>query len=103
MKISIDDFGTGYSSLSLLKKLPITTIKIDKSFIAGLPQDSDDRELVKTIIMLGHSLKLDVVAEGVENEEQLTFLLNQSCDIAQGYFLHYPLNNSQISKLKLVA
>ena len=65
MKIPIDYFGTGYSSLSYLKKLPITTIKINKSFIAGLPDDKDDQELVKAIITLGHSLKLDIVAEGV--------------------------------------
>jgi diguanylate cyclase (GGDEF)-like protein len=103
MKISIDDFGTGYSSLSYLKKLPITTIKIDKSFIAGLPDDKDDCELVKTIITLGHSLKLDIVAEGVETLEQLEFLKSHSCDILQGYYLHRPLEHKQITKLKLVA
>ncbi len=103
MKISIDDFGTGYSSLSYLKKLPITTIKIDKSFIAGLPDDKDDCELVKTIITLGHSLKLDIVAEGVETLEQLEFLKSHSCDIMQGYYLHRPLEHKQITKLKLVA
>ncbi len=103
MKISIDDFGTGYSSLSYLKKLPITTIKIDKSFIAGLTTDNDDCELVKTIITLGHSLKLDVVAEGVETQEQLNFLMKYKCDLAQGYLLHYPLNHKKLAALQIAA
>ncbi|KAG1694884.1 putative signaling protein [Nymphon striatum] len=71
VKISIDDFGTGYSSLSYLKNLPITTLKIDKEFIVGLPEDKADHALVKAIITLGHSLNLDVVAEGVETYEQV--------------------------------
>jgi len=103
MKISIDDFGTGYSSLSYLKKLPITTLKIDKEFIAGLPNDKDDYALVKTIIALGHALGLDVVAEGVETKEQLAFLKNHSCNIAQGYYFHRPLEHKQIPHLELVA
>ena len=103
MKISIDDFGTGYSSLSYLKKLPITTLKIDKEFIAGLPNDKDDYALVKTIIALGHALGLDVVAEGVETAEQLEFLKNHSCNIAQGYYFHRPLEHKQIPKLELAA
>ena len=103
MKISIDDFGTGYSSLSYLKILPITTIKIDKSFVSGLPNNKDDRELVKTIITLGHSLKLDIVAEGVETIEQLNFLKTHACDIAQGYYLHRPLEQKQLTELKIAA
>jgi len=101
MKISIDDFGTGYSSLTYLKKLPITTLKIDKEFIAGLPNDMDDYALVKTIINLGHSLGLDIVAEGVETIEQLQFLKDHSCNIAQGYYFHKPLKSDQIPQLKL--
>ena len=101
MKISIDDFGTEYSSLSYLKKLPITTLKIDKSFISGLPDDKDDQALVKSIIIIAHSLSLDVVAEGVETIEQLEFLQNNSCNIAQGYYFHKPLNSKLIPKLKL--
>ena len=103
MKISIDDFGTGYSSLSYLKKLPITTLKIDKEFISGLPNDKDDYALVKTIIALGHALGLGVVAEGVETKEQLAFLKKYDCNIAQGYYFHRPLEHKQIPKLKLVA
>jgi len=103
MKISIDDFGTEYSSLSYLKKLPITTLKIDKSFIAGIPADKDDQALVKSIIGIGHSLQLDVVAEGVETIEQLSFLKNNACNTVQGYFFHRPLNSKLIPKLKLVA
>lgn len=103
MKISIDDFGTEYSSLSYLKKLPITTLKIDKSFIAGLADDKDDQALVKSIISISHSLQLDVVAEGVETIEQLNFLKNNGCNTAQGYYFHKPLNSQLIPKLKLAA
>jgi diguanylate cyclase (GGDEF)-like protein len=103
MKIAIDDFGTDYSSLSQLKKLPITTLKIDKDFIAGLGDDRDDQALVKTIIQMGHSLQLEIVAEGVETYEQLAFLKENCCNTAQGYFFHHPLKSKHISHLKLVA
>ncbi|WP_165874699.1 putative bifunctional diguanylate cyclase/phosphodiesterase [Cocleimonas flava] len=103
VKISIDDFGTGYSSLSYLKKLPITTLKIDKEFIVGLPDDKADHALVKAIITLGHSLNLDVVAEGVETYEQFAFLKKYSCDIAQGFYYHRPLPGNKISYLQLAA
>lgn len=103
MKIAIDDFGTDYSSLLSLKNLPITTLKIDKGFIAGLPDNKDDYALVQTIINLGHSLNLDIVAEGVETFEQLKFLKEHSCTIAQGYYFHRPLDSKQISKLKHAA
>jgi len=103
MKIAIDDFGTDYSSLISLKDLPITTLKIDKGFIEGLPDNKDDHALVKTIITLGHSLNLDIVAEGVETFEQLQFLKEHECNIAQGYYFHRPLESTQITKLKLAA
>ncbi len=103
MKISIDDFGTGYSSLSYLKKLPITTLKIDKAFIDGLPADNENRALVRAIITLGHSLDLDIVAEGVETNEQLKFLEEECCNIVQGYYFHKPLDSVQISLLKRIA
>lgn len=103
MKIAIDDFGTDYSSLISLKDLPITTLKINKGFIEGLPDNKDDHALVKTIITLGHSLNLDIVAEGVETFEQLQFLKEHECNIAQGYYFHRPLESTQITKLKLAA
>ena len=103
MKIAIDDFGTGYSSLSYLKDLPITTIKIDQVFISGLPNEKVDVALVKAIITLAHSLEFDVIAEGVETEEQFEFLKQCKCNIAQGYLLHKPLSSKDITQLKLVA
>jgi diguanylate cyclase (GGDEF)-like protein len=99
VKISIDDFGTGYSALNYLKKLPVSTLKIDKGFIAGLPEDKDDHALVKAIISLGHSLDLDIVAEGVETSEQLEFLKKYGCDIMQGFYLHHPLNSMQMMRV----
>lgn len=103
MKIAIDDFGTGYSSLSYLKDLPITSVKIDNSFIKDLPNQKVDVALVKAIISLAHSLDYDVIAEGVENKEQFEFLKKCKCDIAQGYLLHRPLLPKDVSKLKIVA
>ncbi len=103
MKISIDDFGTGYSSLSYLRKLPITTLKIDKEFISSLSDDNESQILVRTIISLGHSLKLDVVAEGIETYEQFKFLEDNFCNIAQGYYFHRPVDSTVIGDLKCVA
>lgn len=89
--ISIDDFGTGFSSLSYLKRLPIDTLKIDQSFIRDVTTDPDDAALVMAIVTLGHNLRLQVVAEGVETEEQLKFLHLLRCDEVQGYFFSKPL------------
>jgi diguanylate cyclase (GGDEF)-like protein len=89
--ISIDDFGTGYSSLAYLKKLPVSKLKIDKSFVDGLPLDEDDSAITRTIIDLAKNLKLDLIAEGVENAEQRDFLLQNSCSKIQGYFYSKPL------------
>jgi diguanylate cyclase (GGDEF)-like protein len=89
--IALDDFGTGYSSLSYLKRFPIHRLKIDRTFIEDLDHDEDDRQITKAIIGLGHSLNLEVVAEGVETPRQLAFLADLDCDIAQGYLFAPPM------------
>ena len=89
--LAIDDFGTGYSSLAYLKRLPINTLKIDQEFIADLTRDADDEAITSTIIAMGHSLGLEVVAEGVENAGQLRFLRGHGCDEIQGFLLSPPL------------
>ena len=91
VSFSLDDFGTGYSSLSYLKKLPIDELKIDRSFLTDVPDSDDDNAIVKAIIALAHSLGQVVVAEGVENKEQLEFLKQLDCDIIQGYYFSKPL------------
>lgn len=90
ISFSIDDFGTGYSSLSYLKKLPINELKIDRSFVDGLPDDSSDAVLVETIMAVAKHLNLDVVAEGVENEQQQQYLYSVGCNLQQGYFYGKP-------------
>ncbi len=90
--LSVDDFGTGYSSLSYLKKFPLSILKIDKSFIDGIPIDEEDIIITTAILNLAHSLSMKVVAEGVETEEQLKFLQKLKCNIAQGYFISSPLS-----------
>jgi len=99
--ISIDDFGTGYSSLMYLKTFPIDTIKIDKSFVNDVTTDPDDQAITQAIISMAHSLKLDVVAEGVETKEQLEILRSQSCDIIQGYLFSKPIPTENIAPFLL--
>jgi diguanylate cyclase (GGDEF)-like protein len=89
--ISIDDFGTGYSSLHYLKDLPIDRLKIDRSFVNEIMEDSNNAAIVSTITSMAHHLQLKVTAEGVENEEQMMFLRNQHCHEAQGYFFGKPI------------
>lgn len=92
IKIAIDDFGTGYSSLSYLKTLPIDRLKIDRSFIKDIPNSKDDMAIVKTIINLADNLDLKLVAEGVETQAQVDFLLKEGCNVIQGYFYSKPIS-----------
>lgn len=99
IRISLDDFGTGYSSLSHLKRLPITTLKIDKSFVMDIFKDPNNALIVKSIIALGKTFKLNVIAEGIETEEQLQFLVKHNCQEGQGYFLSLPLSTDDMTTL----
>jgi diguanylate cyclase (GGDEF)-like protein len=99
VRLSIDDFGTGYSSLSYLKRFPVDIIKIDRSFVNDVPQDADDAAIISAIIALAHSLRLEVVAEGVETDAQLEFLRGRKCDMMQGFHLSPAVPAEQFAEL----
>jgi EAL domain-containing protein (putative c-di-GMP-specific phosphodiesterase class I) len=98
MGIALDDFGTGYSSLSYLKRFPITAVKLDQSFVRGVPADANDAAIALSVIGIGRSLGLKVIAEGVESEEQLEFLRANGCDEAQGYLIARPAGAAETAK-----
>ncbi|MDQ1830494.1 bifunctional diguanylate cyclase/phosphodiesterase [Massilia scottii] len=99
LSLSIDDFGTGYSSLSALKSFPISSLKIDKSFVRELADNTDDQAIAMAVISLGHKLNLRVIAEGVETEQQCAFLRDNDCDEMQGYLFSRPVPAAQIAAL----
>jgi len=98
LTLSIDDYGTGYSSLSYLKRLPVSEIKIDKSFVLKLAENEEDRILVRSTIELGHNLGLKVTAEGVEDQKSIDMLSEYGCDTLQGYFISRPVPASDLEK-----
>ena len=98
VRLSIDDFGTGYSSLSYLKQFPVGKVKIDRSFVRNIPGNADDDAIAAAIISMARSLNLKVIAEGVETEDQLSFLRAHQCDEIQGYYLSQPIPAEEVVK-----
>ena len=90
VKVAVDDFGTGYSSLAYLKNLPVDTLKLDRSFVSGVPLSASDSAIVSAVLTMGRGLGLSVVAEGVETAAQLEYLVSQGCELAQGYYFSKP-------------
>jgi EAL domain-containing protein (putative c-di-GMP-specific phosphodiesterase class I) len=101
VSLSIDDFGTGYSSLGYLRRFPVDSVKIDRSFVDGLGTESEDSAIVAAVVSLGHALGLSIVAEGVETSGQLDALLALGCDRAQGYWFSGPREPTEFAALLL--
>jgi EAL domain-containing protein (putative c-di-GMP-specific phosphodiesterase class I) len=99
VRIAIDDFGTGYSSLSYLKRFPVDSIKIDRSFVSQVAENPDDAAIARAIITMAHSLQLKVVAEGVETAAQLAFLVSNGCDELQGYYFSRPIPGAECAAM----
>jgi len=99
LRLVIDDFGTGYSSLSYLRQFPVTKLKIDRSFIRDVAVNSDDAAITMAIINMAKGLSLKVIAEGVEDEAQLSFLREHGCDEFQGYYFSRPLNVEYVARV----
>ena len=99
IRASIDDFGTGYSSLSYLHRFPVDTLKVDRSFVSGMHENEEDREIVRTIVTLAHNLDLNVIAEGVETVDQMTHLKALNCEYAQGYLFSVPVPSEGAEQL----
>jgi EAL domain-containing protein (putative c-di-GMP-specific phosphodiesterase class I) len=101
--LSIDDFGTGYSSLAYLQQFPVDSLKIDRSFIAGMGKSPEGDTLIHTLIQLGKALKLETLAEGIEEADQLAQLRGEKCDVGQGYFFARPVAPDEIEKFFISA
>ncbi len=99
VSVALDDFGTGYSSLSYLKRFPVDKLKIDRSFIKNLFSDSEDASIVNAVILLGHNMNMQIVAEGIETRDQMLFLMRHGCDIGQGYYFDRPLKAEKMTGL----
>jgi EAL domain-containing protein (putative c-di-GMP-specific phosphodiesterase class I) len=99
MRIALDDFGTGYASLSHLKQFPVDVIKIDQSFVRNINIDPDDSAIIKALIGLGKSLSIRIVAEGIENHAQSTFLAEHGCDCGQGYLFSRAVAAAEVPEL----